>query len=77
MIKADVTLDVVDKVCPIPAKLTQKRLERMAAGAVLEAIVGSPTAKDSVIRLSKDLEHEVLQTVEERGTFRIYIKKMG
>lgn len=75
MINPEETLDVRNKVCPMPALLTRKKLEQIESGKVLEVIGDFPTAKDNIQRLVKQQGHEVMNVVQEKSQFHIFIKK--
>ena len=75
LVRIDETLDVRKKMCPMPVLLTKRKLETMLIGAVLEVIGDYVPARENIQRLMKQRGHEVLQVVNEPGTFRLIIQK--
>ncbi|HEY4675161.1 MAG TPA: sulfurtransferase TusA family protein [Candidatus Bathyarchaeia archaeon] len=76
MVRVDEKLDVRKKICPMPALLTNRKLQTMKTGTVLEVTGDYATARENIQRLSKQHGHKVLQVVDEHGVFRIYIEKV-
>lgn len=73
--KADFMLDIRGKGCPMPVVLTVRKLEEMKSGQILEVIGDYPPSKENIhARVTSD-GHEVLDVINERDSFRIFIKK--
>jgi tRNA 2-thiouridine synthesizing protein A len=68
-------LNVSDKICPIPVLMAKKRLEKMRSGQLLEITGNTPPARDNIQRMAKSWGHEVIEVKEERGEFRIILRK--
>lgn len=75
MVEADEKLDVRRMACPMPVLLTRRKLAQMECGKVLEVVGDYPTAKENIQRLVREQGHEVLDVVDERSWFGIFIKK--
>ena len=73
--EADVTLDVRNKVCPMPVLLTRRKLEEMESGKVLHIIGNIPASKENIQRFAQGHGHEILEVTEERTQYEIFIKK--
>ena len=69
------TLDVRGKVCPVPLLLTKRKLESMHSGEVLEVLSDFPQTRDNIQSLVESTGNETLKIEDERGTFRIVIRK--
>ena len=74
-IRADETLDVRRKVCPMPDLLTKRKLQTMQAGEVLEVIGDYAQAAENIQRFAKQEGHLILKLSKGSGTFDIYIRK--
>ena len=75
-IKADETLDVRRKVCPMPVLLTKRKLQTMQAGDILEVIGDYTQAAENIQRFAKQEGHRILKVTKGLGNFDIYIKKI-
>ncbi|WXG43415.1 MAG: sulfurtransferase TusA family protein [Promethearchaeati archaeon SRVP18_Atabeyarchaeia-1] len=69
------TLDVRGKICPIPLLLTKRKLESMSEGEVLEVLSDFPQSKDNIRQLAERTGNETLKVEEEKGTYRIVIRR--
>jgi tRNA 2-thiouridine synthesizing protein A len=69
------TLDVRGKVCPVPLLLTKRKLESMHSGEVVEVLSDFPQTRDNIRSLVERTGNETLKVEDERGIFRIVIKK--
>ena len=74
-IRADETLDVRRKVCPMPVLLTKRKLENMQDGAILEVIGDYAQSAENIQRFANQEGHEILRISKTPGVFVIYIKK--
>ena len=73
--EANYRLDVRGKACPLPVISVRNKLKEMKKGEVLEVITDFPASKDNIKRAAAKAGHEVLDTIEEKGSFKIYVKK--
>ncbi|MHA1261645.1 MAG: sulfurtransferase TusA family protein [Candidatus Freyarchaeota archaeon] len=73
--EANYRLDVRGKACPMPVISVRNKLKEMKKGEVLEVITDFPASKDNIKRAATRAGHEVLNTEEENGSFRVYIRK--
>jgi tRNA 2-thiouridine synthesizing protein A len=68
-------LDVRGKICPVPLLLTKRRLESMHEGEILEVLSDFPQTRDNIQSLVERTGSQTLKVDENRGTFKIVIKK--
>ncbi|MHA1209783.1 MAG: sulfurtransferase TusA family protein [Candidatus Freyarchaeota archaeon] len=61
--EANYRLDVRGKACPMPVISVRNKLKDF------------PASKDNIKRAATRAGHEVLNTEEENGSFRVYIRK--
>ncbi len=72
---ADQTLDCKSLNCPIPVLQTKKAIDGMSAGQVLEMISTDPGSKNDITAWAKRTGNELMESVEEGGVFKFYVKK--
>jgi len=75
LIEADETLDVRNKVCPMPVLLTRRKLEALEPGKVLRVVGDYPASKDNICRYAEDNSYEIQEVVEEKSQYEIFIRK--
>lgn len=68
-------LDVRGKVCPLPLFYTKRKLSEMKPGEELEVIADDLTAKETIPKWSQLHHHEVVKMENERGFFRIIVRR--
>jgi len=60
-VKPNKTLDYTDLYCPEPVIRTRMELDKLRPGEILEVLVDDPAAKEDIIRLAKQMGHEILE----------------
>lgn len=76
---ADATLDARGLKCPLPVLKTRKRLEPLAAGAVLEVTADDPAAWIDVPHFCVEQGHRLLAQEDrgDAGALVFWIEKAG
>lgn len=74
-IKADVTLDVRGKMCPLPPIKTVRALKRMKPGQVLEVLGTGKMGRRRSPWLAKKFGNRFLGSRDEKDFYRLYILK--
>ncbi|MBN9654522.1 hypothetical protein GLW00_01165 [Halobacillus litoralis] len=69
------TLDAKGLACPMPIVKTKKAMKDIEAGEVLEIHATDQGAKADLTAWAKSGGHELLQTEEDNGVFKFWIKK--
>ena len=69
------TLDASGLSCPLPMVKTKKEIDSMAPGQVLEVISTDPGSKNDMTAWCKRTGNELLESSEEGGKFKFYVKK--
>lgn len=72
---ADKVLDAQGLACPMPIVKTKKAINNLQSGQVLEIHATDKGAKADLAAWSKSGGHELLETIEENGVFKFWIKK--
>jgi tRNA 2-thiouridine synthesizing protein A len=73
--EAQYQLDVRGKACPLPVISMRNKLKEMKTGEVLEIITDFSASKDNIKRTATKAGHEILEIIEQNGSYKIYIKK--
>lgn len=73
---ADKTLDCKGLNCPLPVLQTKKAMDAMSQGQTLEMLSTDPGSKNDITAWAKRTGNELVETVEDGGTFKFYIKKL-
>lgn len=68
-------LDATGMACPMPIVKTKKAMEEINSGEVLEVQATDKGAKSDLDAWAKSGGHEMLETAEEDGVFKFWIKK--
>lgn len=68
-------LDVRGEKCPYPLIRTQKEIEKVPKGAVLEVIANDPEAWQNIDVWLTGSGHEFIDVVIKKGVYHIYIRK--
>lgn len=68
-------LNVADKICPTPVLMAKSKLDKMKSGQLLEIVGNYSPAKDNIQRMAKSYGHEVVEINEDKGEFRIILRK--
>lgn len=74
---ADLTLDVVDFLCPLPILKAKKVLAGLPAGAVLEVLSNNPGSVEDFEAFCRATGHRLKAQSVERGVHRFLIEKAG
>jgi tRNA 2-thiouridine synthesizing protein A len=72
---ADKLLDAQGLACPMPIVKTKKAMNDMETGQVLEIHATDKGAKADLAAWSRSGGHELVQSTEENGVFKFWIKK--
>ncbi len=72
---ADKTLDCKGLNCPLPVLQTKKTMDAMSSGQVLEMLSTDPGSKNDITAWAKRTGNTLVETVEDGGVFKFYIKK--
>ena len=72
---ADKLLDAKGLACPMPIVKTKKSMNDMETGQVLEIHATDKGAKADLAAWSRSGGHELVQSTEENGVFKFWIKK--
>ncbi|QUW22926.1 sulfurtransferase TusA family protein [Sporosarcina sp. Marseille-Q4063] len=73
--KANELLDAKGLACPMPIVRTKKAMDNLETGEVLEVHATDQGAKADLTAWSKSGGHELLETTEENGVLKFWIKK--
>ena len=73
-VKVDKTLDCKGLSCPMPILKLAKEMKSMKKGQTLELLATDPGSKPDVPAWCKKTGHELLDTGEEKGVYKYYIK---
>ncbi|MBK6930944.1 MAG: sulfurtransferase TusA family protein [Saprospirales bacterium] len=69
------TLDCSGLLCPMPVVKTKKTIQTMEIGEILEMIATDPGAMPDMEAWAKQTRHELLESRDEGGKYRFFIKK--
>lgn len=73
--KADATLDCVGLYCPMPIAQTAKKIKDLKPGQVLEVLADDEGIKLDMPAWCQTTGNEFLGLEEEKGQYRVYVKK--
>lgn len=74
--KADATLDTFGLLCPMPIIKTAQKMKGLKVGQVLEVLATDPGIKEDMPAWCRATGNEYLGLEEERGEYRVYIRKL-
>jgi tRNA 2-thiouridine synthesizing protein A len=74
-IKADKTMDLKGLPCPMPVVKVSKGIKDVPVGQVIEALTTDPGALADFPAWARTSGNEILETVQENGTIKFYIKR--
>ena len=74
-IKADKVMDLKGLPCPMPIVKVSKGIKEVEVGQVIEAISTDPGALADFPAWAKTSGNEILETVQDNGVFKFYIKR--
>lgn len=72
---ADKLLDAKGLACPMPIVKTKKSMNDLETGQVLEIHATDKGAQADLAAWSKSGGHDLVQSIEENGVFKFWIKK--
>lgn len=72
---ADKVLDVKGLACPMPIVKTKKAINELESGQVLEIHATDKGAKNDLTAWAQSTGHELVQSEEDNGVFKFWIKK--
>lgn len=72
---ADKILDAKGLACPMPIVKTRKAINELTSGEVLEIHATDKGAKNDLTAWAKSTGHELINTEEDNGVFKFFIKK--
>ncbi len=75
--KADEILDCVGLYCPLPIAHTAKKIKELKTGQVLEVLADDEGIKADMPNWCKTTGNEFLGIEEEKGVYRVFVKKSG
>jgi len=75
--KADETLDCVGLYCPLPIVHTARKIKELKTGQVLEVLSDDEGIKEDMPHWCKATGNEFLGIQEEKGVYRVFVKKSG
>jgi tRNA 2-thiouridine synthesizing protein A len=75
--KADETLDCVGLYCPMPIVHTARKMKELKSGQVLEVLSDDEGIKGDMPSWCKTTGNECMGIQEEKGIYRVFVKKTG
>ena len=72
---SDKVLDACGLACPMPIVKTRKSIEELASGQVLEVHATDKGALNDLTAWAKKTGNELLESKEESGMYKFWIKK--
>nr|WP_042352475.1 sulfurtransferase TusA family protein [Bacillus massiliigorillae] len=73
--KADQFLDAKGLACPMPIVRTKKAINTIEAGEVLEIHTTDKGSLADLTAWTKSTGHELLESSEDNGVFKFFVKK--
>ncbi len=73
--KADETLDCVGLYCPMPIVHTAKKMKELKIGQVLEVLSDDVGIKEDMPSWCQTTGNECLGMEEDKGVYRVFVKK--
>ncbi len=74
-IKVDKTMDLKGLPCPMPVVKISKGIKEVQIGQVVEAITTDPGALADFPAWARSSGNEILETEQENGIIRFYVKR--
>jgi tRNA 2-thiouridine synthesizing protein A len=72
---SDKVLDACGLACPMPIVKTRKSIEELTSGQVLEVHATDKGALNDLTAWAKKTGNEMLESKEENGVYKFWIKK--
>ncbi len=76
-LKIHQTLDCRDLICPLPIIKISTAIRDLEVGQVVEMLATDPGSRADMLAWEKQTGHEILDTKEDDGLFRFYVRKTG
>lgn len=73
--KSDKLLDAKGLACPMPIVKTKKAINELESGQILEVHATDKGAKADLAAWSRSGGHDLIQSAEEEGVLKFWIKK--
>ena len=73
--KVDKTVDYKGLFCPMPIVKIAGAIKEIEVGQVLEMLADDPGSKADMAAWAKQTGHELLETREEGGVFKFYVRR--
>ena len=74
-IQVDLTIDAKGKKCPMPVLMTSKGIKQIQSGQVMLVEATDGGSRSDIPSWAKDTGNELLETSNEDGVFRYWIRK--
>lgn len=74
-LKVDKTVDYKGLFCPMPIIKVSKDIKEIEVGQVLEMLADDPGSKADMQAWVKQTGHEMVDTREESGVFKFYVRR--
>ncbi len=68
-------LDTTGQVCPMPAVLTKRRIEKLNVGQIIEVVGDCSPSLENIEKWARNNGHEVLEASKSGMNFKIKIRK--
>ena len=75
LIQADAELDARGLYCPEPVMMLHTKVREMGAGQVLKVSATDPSTQRDIPKFCIFLEHQLLESKEQNGTYTYFIRK--
>lgn len=75
LIQVDAELDASGLFCPEPVMMLHSKVRELAAGDVLKVIATDPSTQRDIPKFCMFLEHQLLESSEQDGTYMYWIRK--
>lgn len=77
LIQVDAELDASGLFCPEPVMMLHTKVRELAGGEVLKVIATDPSTQRDIPKFCTFLEHHLLDSSEQDGTYTYLIRKKG
>ena len=75
--EADEKLDCVGLYCPMPIVHTARKMKELKSGQVLEVLSDDKGIKEDMPNWCKTTGNECLKIDQDKGIYRVFVKKAG
>lgn len=77
VINVERTEDCQGSFCPVPIIRASQAIKSLRPGQILEVIATDPGSKGDFKAFAKNTGHELVQSTDESGVFRYYLRVAG